>query len=74
MISVDQPSFEGFEPKLTSFLKERLGGLKVESMSVMDDRVTLHYQYRKRSGFDWASFTTDLGQIDGSASIEVFVG
>ena len=51
MISVDQPSFEGFEPKLTDFLKNRLGGIKVESMSVMDDRVTLHYQYRKRLFF-----------------------
>ncbi len=74
MIAVDQPSFQGFEPKLTAFLRSRLGGIKVESMSVLDDRVTLHYQYRRRSNLDWAAFTTELGQIDTSARVEVFVG
>ncbi|MFO8009218.1 MAG: DUF4956 domain-containing protein [Dehalococcoidia bacterium] len=73
MISVDQPSFEGLEPKLTGFLKERLRGLKMESMSVMDDRVTLHYQYRRRSDFNWAAFTSELSHIDTKAKVEVFV-
>ncbi len=74
MIAVDQPSFEGFEPRLTAFLRSRLGGLKVESMSVLDDRVTLHYQYRRRRDLDWAAFTTELGKIDSAAKVEVFVG
>ena len=74
MIVVDQPSFGGFESKLTAFLRSRVGGLKLESMSALDDRVTLHYQYRRRGGLDWAAFTTELNQIDTNARVEMFVG
>lgn len=70
----DQPSFEVIEPKLTEFLKSRLSGLKMDSMLVMDDRVTLHYRYRRRSRFDWAAFTNELNQIDNKVRVEVFVG
>src|SRR4030042_6792315 len=38
MISVDKVSFPGLETKLTAFLKERLRGLSLETMSVLDDR------------------------------------
>jgi len=74
MISVDQPSFPALEQKLTTFLGERLRGLNLETMSTMDDRVGLHYQYRRQSGFDWASFTRELNELAGTAKIEVFVG
>lgn len=74
MITVDQPSFGGIEPRLTAFLGERLRGLRMESMSVLDDRVSLHYQYRRRTGLDWAAFTTELNGLDTQAKIEVFVG
>jgi hypothetical protein len=74
MISVDQPSFPALERRLTAFLKERLRGLNLETMSTLDDRVGLHYQYRRQSGFDWAAFTNELNQMAGTAKVEVFVG
>jgi len=74
MISVDQPSFPTLEKRLTTFLKERLRGLNLETMSTLDDRVGLHYQYRRQSGFDWAAFTNELNQMAGTAKVEVFVG
>lgn len=74
MISVDQPSFPGLENKLNAFLKERLRGVRLETMSVLDDRVSLNYLYRRRSGFDWTAFTNDLIQLAGPAKVEVFVG
>jgi hypothetical protein len=55
MISVDQSSFPTLEKKLTSFLKERLRGLSLETMFTLDDQVRLHYHYRRRSGFDWTA-------------------
>jgi len=55
MISVDQSSFPTLGKKLTSFLKERLRGLSQETMFTLDDQVRLHYHYRRRSGFDWAT-------------------
>jgi hypothetical protein len=74
MISVDQTSFPTLEKKLTSFLGERLRGLSLDTMSTMDDRVSLHYQYRQQSGFDWSAFTNELNQLSGTAKVEVFVG
>ncbi len=74
MISVDQQSFPALEEKLTAFLKERLHGLSLETMSTLDDRVGLNYQYRRQSGFDWAAFTNELNQLAGAAKVEIFVG
>jgi len=74
MISVDQPSFPELEARLTRFLKERLGSLRVETMSVLENRVSLHYQYRRQTGFDWTAFTSELNQLAGAAKVEIFVG
>jgi hypothetical protein len=73
MISVDQASFPTIEKKLTTFLGERLRGLNLDTMSTVDERISLHYQYRRRSGFDWAAFTTELNQLTEPAKVEVFV-
>lgn len=74
MVSVDQTSFPELEKKLTAFLGEKLHGLSLETMSTMDDRVGLHYQYRRQSRFDWAAFTNELNKLAGTAKVEVFIG
>lgn len=73
MISLDQPSFQALEEKLTAFLKERLRGLSMETMSTLDNRVGLHYQYRRQSNFDWSDFTNELNELAGTAKVEVFI-
>ena len=73
MISVDQSSFPPLEKKLTVFLEERIHGLNLETMSTLDDRVNLHYQYRRQSKFNWSAFTNDLNQLAGTAKVDVFV-
>jgi len=74
MISVDQPSFKDLEAGLSAFLKERLRDLRLETMSVLDDRVNLHYQHRRQTRFDWTAFTNDLKQLAGPAKLEIFIG
>ncbi len=74
MISVDQPSYAGIESRMSAFLKEKLRGLRLETMSVLEGRVSLHYQYRKRTGFDWAAFTGELNSLAGPARVELFIG
>jgi hypothetical protein len=74
MISVDQASFPDLETKLTAFLKERLRGLSLETTSVLENRVSLHYQYRQRRDFDSAAFIGDITRMAGLAKIEIFVG
>jgi hypothetical protein len=74
MISIDQPSYAGLESRMSAFLKEKLRGLRLETMSVLEGRVSLHYQYRKHTGFDWATFTGDLNALAGPAKVELFIG
>ena len=74
MISIDQPSFPEVEKRLSAFLRERIRGLSLETMSTLDDRVSLHYNYRRQSRFDWATFTNELNQLAGAAKVEIFVG
>lgn len=74
MISVDQQSFPSLQNRLTLFLGERLRGLNLETMSKVDGRISLHYQYRRQSGFDWAAFTNDINKMAGTAKVEIFVG
>jgi hypothetical protein len=71
---VEQPVYPDLEGKLTAFLKERLGALRLETMSVLEDRVSLHYNYRRRTDFDWAAFTSDLNKLAEPAKIDVFIG
>jgi hypothetical protein len=74
MISVEQASYPGLEAKLSAFLKERLRGLNLETMSVVEDRVSLHYQYRQHTGFDSAAFIADLHKMAAPAKLDVFIG
>lgn len=74
MISVDQPSFESLQERLTAYLEERVPGLRLVTMSVLDDRVSLHYQYRPRRSFDWTAFMSDLNQLAHPVKVEAFVG
>jgi hypothetical protein len=73
MISVEQSSFPTLERSLTAFLRERLRGLSLETMSTVDDRVGLHYQYRRQAGYDWSAFTNELNQLASPAKVEIFI-
>lgn len=73
MLSIDRPSFPELEKELTAFLSARIHGLRLETMSTMDDKINLHYQCRRKSGFDWAAFTNELEKLSGTAKVDVFV-
>jgi hypothetical protein len=74
MISVDQAVFPEIEAKLNIFIKTQLRGLRLVTMSVLEDRVSLNYHYRRQSEFNWTAFTSDLNQIAGTGKVEIFVG
>lgn len=74
MIGVDQSAFSGMEDKLNTFLRERLRGIRLETMSVLEDRVSLYYQYRTQRDFDWTAFTSDLNNLAAPAKVEIFIG
>jgi hypothetical protein len=74
MISFDQADFAQVGDKVKDHLSGRLGGLKLASMSLVDGKVNLQYQYRKRAAFDWAAYVQELTAVAAPARLEVFVG
>jgi hypothetical protein len=74
MISVDKAVFEDIEQKLTNFLKSRLDSLELKTMSVLDDRVSIHYQHREISASDKVKLTTELTKLAEPGNIEFFAG
>jgi len=74
MISIDKTVFENIEPKLTQFLTGRLNDLTLKTMSVLDDRVSIHYQHREMSASDKVKFTTELNKLIEPGSVDFFAG
>lgn len=74
MLSVDSDSFEKLEEKLKAFLGSRLKGLALQSMSVVDGRVNLQYQYKQQPTLDWTALANELNQTTAPATVEIFVG
>ncbi len=74
MISLTQDDLGEVEAKLKGFLGEQLKGLSLQSMSVVDGRVNLQYQYKQQPDLDWTLFANDLNRIAAPATVEIFVG
>lgn len=74
MISLAQEDFTRLEDSLKSFLTERLKGLSLQSVSAVDGRVNLQYQYKLQPALDWAGFVNELNQTTAPALVDVFVG
>ena len=74
MISLDQADFAQLEGKVKDLLSTKLKSPKLESMSMVDGKVNLQYQYRKQSTFDWTAFTNELTAATAPSRLEIFVG
>jgi hypothetical protein len=74
MISLGQTDFDRLESRVKDFLASKLKGLSLESMSVVDGRVNLQYQYKQQAAFDWTAFASELNQAAAPATVEIFVG
>jgi hypothetical protein len=74
MISMDQTDFARLEGNLKGFLTQRLSKLSLQSMSMVDGKVNLQYQYKQQPTLDWTAFVNDLNQATAPATVEIFVG
>ena len=73
MISVDKASYSSLDKNLNEFLNSKLGGVKLENMSAIDDRVNLHYIYRKKPDYNWGAFSSELDCLAGSTKLELYI-
>jgi hypothetical protein len=73
MISLGQADFDALERQLKGFLGEKLKSVELESMSIVDSRVNLQYQYKRQPTFDWTAFARELNELTAPTLVEVFV-
>jgi hypothetical protein len=73
MISVDKSAYSSLDKNLNEFLNNKLGGVKLENMSAIDERVNLHYIYKKKADYNWGAFTGELDRLAGSAKLELYI-
>ena len=75
VITLHTGDYGAVEEPVLSFLRERLDGLRQESVSSMGDHVSLHYRFRRASrGERWGEFSRDLSAVVAPTRAEVFVG
>lgn len=74
ILSVESGEYSRIKAPLNSYMNEQLDNLSLKTMSVMDGRISLHYQFRKKPDFDNGTFVKTLGDIAGPAQVEIFLG
>lgn len=74
IISMEADAYNRLEEPMNSFLKGQVDNLNLKTLSLMDGRVSLHYQFRKKTDFDRSAFIRNLGGITGPAQMEIFLG
>ena len=74
ILSVAADDYARIEDALNGAMNAQLDNLSLKTMSVMDGRVSLHYQFRKNPGFDRAAFIRNITQIAGPTPVEIFLG
>lgn len=74
LLSMDKEAFDRLQQTLERFLRSQVDALKIKTLSVMDGRVSLEYQFRKRTDFDRTGFVRQLSEIAAGTSVEIFLG
>ncbi len=75
VITLHTDDYGAVEQRVLSFLRERLHGLRQESLSSMRDHVSLQYRFRRAArGELWGEFSHDLNAVTAPVRAEVFVG
>ncbi len=74
IITLDSPDYAKLEGRLTSFIASKFRGTKLDSISTSPDTTSLHYQFNKRTGFEWGAFTEDLSKVAAPAKVSIYIG
>jgi hypothetical protein len=72
MISIERSVYTGREADINRILNDSLDAVHMRTMSVMDGRVSLHYQFKKKDGFDRSEFVKKLSSVAEPGKVEFF--
>ncbi len=74
LLSMDQEVFDRVASSLEGFLRGQADRVHLKTVSVMDGRMSLQYQFRKRAEFDRAEFVRQLNELASPNRMEIFLG
>ncbi|HOQ04666.1 MAG TPA: DUF4956 domain-containing protein [Anaerohalosphaeraceae bacterium] len=74
LLSMDREAFDRLQQPLEAFLRGQVDNLHLKTLSVMDGRVSLQYQFRKRADFDRVGFVRQLSGLAAGTPVEIFLG
>ena len=63
MVTLDGDDGHGQETAVTSFVSGKFRNVRLESVSTLDGKTSLHYQFGRPKDFDWGSFNHELEQL-----------
>jgi len=72
MVSMDKDAYYDRRQDLDGLFRGSFDNLCVRTMSVADGRVSLHYQFRHKGGFDQSDFIRRLNDLAGPGRVEIF--
>lgn len=74
IISMDKGLFPAVDKPIRQMLAKALDQLQLKTVSVMDGRISVHYQFKAKPDLDRAWLVQAIGQIASGVNVEVFVG
>ncbi len=74
MISLNHPTYTECQQGLDTLLNEQLQNLRTQSTSIMDNRISLHYQFKTPTNFNRTDFLNLLSRLTQDGNPEVYLG
>lgn len=73
MVSLEGPNAMEMEANLKAVLGRMLPGLRLESASTLEGRVSFHYQFSRRGEIDWGAFHREVNAAVAPAKANILM-
>ena len=74
IVTLDDPQAVEKESDVTQYVRSTLRGARLETLSTMDEGVSLNYQFNRRGDFDWGLFKKNLDLLVEPMPSRVYIG
>ncbi|MDH7598660.1 MAG: DUF4956 domain-containing protein [Sedimentisphaerales bacterium] len=74
IVSMDRTVFTGLEPRLRVLLGRQLKHIQMKTLTVMDGRISVHYQFKTANDLDRCQLAKAITDLAAPSNVEVFIG
>lgn len=73
MITMEGSRDNAVQGKVSSFLTTKLHNVRLESISTLDSKTSMHFQFSRQKDFEWSTFASELERVAAPANISIFM-